>query len=62
MPFIDTQPTREDYCRAIILFGRNVAPYKCALAKSLLELAPAEPTFIRLEDLAVQFSRQWASI
>jgi hypothetical protein len=33
MPFIDTQPTREDYWRSIILFGWNVASYKFALAK-----------------------------
>jgi hypothetical protein len=60
MPFIDTQPTREDYWRSIILFGRNVASYKFALAKSLLELATDEPTFIRLEELAVPFSRHVA--
>jgi 5-methylcytosine-specific restriction endonuclease McrA len=60
MPFIDTQPTREDYWRSIVLFGRNVASYKFALAKSLLELASSEPTFIRLEDLAVPFSRHVA--
>ena len=38
-PFIETQPTLENYWRAIILFGRNVASYKFSLGKSLLEFA-----------------------
>jgi hypothetical protein len=57
MPFIDANPTREDYWRSIVLFGRNVASYKFALAKSLLELARDEKTFISLEDLAVPFAK-----
>jgi 5-methylcytosine-specific restriction endonuclease McrA len=60
MPFSETQPTREDYWRSVILFGRNVASYKFALAKSLLELATNEPNFIRLNELAVPFSRHVA--
>ncbi|MBQ2905410.1 MAG: HNH endonuclease, partial [Peptococcaceae bacterium] len=40
-----------------ILFGRNVASYKFALAKSLLEIAPTGKTEIYLEDLAEPFSR-----
>jgi 5-methylcytosine-specific restriction endonuclease McrA len=60
MPFIEAQPTREDYWRSVILFGRNVASYKFALAKSLLELASSEPNFIKLEELAVPFSRHIA--
>jgi len=56
MPFIEAHPTREDYWRSVILFGRNVASYKFALAKSLLELATGEPNFIRLKELAVPFS------
>ena len=38
------------------MFGRNVASYKFALAKSLLEVADQESTFIRLEDLALPFA------
>lgn len=57
MPFIDIHPTREDYWRSVILFGRNVACYKFALAKSLLELATKEPNFVRLDELAIPFSR-----
>jgi 5-methylcytosine-specific restriction endonuclease McrA len=47
----------ENYWRAIILFGQNVASYKFALAKSLLELAQTGKTFISLEELAEPFSR-----
>ena len=60
MPFIEAQPTREDYRRSVILFGRNVASYKFALAKSLLELASNEPNFTKLDELAVPFSRHIA--
>jgi hypothetical protein len=60
VPFVRVHPTREDFWRSIILFGRNVASYKFALAKSLLELATDEPNFIRLDELAVPFSRHVA--
>ena len=36
--------------RSIILFGRNVASYKFALAKSLTELGGHENAFIQPED------------
>ena len=36
----ETSPSLDSYWRSIILFGRNVASYKFALAKSLLEIAP----------------------
>ena len=55
--FIDIQPTLENYWRSIILFGRNVASYKFALGKSLLELAERQQEIIPLQDLAVPFSR-----
>ena len=57
VPFIEATPTPETNWRAIILFGRNVASYKFALGKSLIELANREATFVRLEDLAEPFSR-----
>jgi hypothetical protein len=60
MPFIDVHPTREDCWRSIVVFGRNVASYKFALAKSLLELAHNEPTFVSMEGLAVPFSQHIA--
>lgn len=37
--FTEVQPTLENHWRSIILFGRNVASYKFALGKSLLELS-----------------------
>jgi len=55
-PFVAYKPTTEDYWRGIILFGRNVATYKFALAQSLLELRPQAGQLVRLEDLAVPFS------
>jgi hypothetical protein len=55
--FIGLDPSVEDYWRSIILFGKNVACYKFALAKSLLEIAPARKSVITLNDLAEPFSR-----
>jgi hypothetical protein len=34
----EVHPSLDNYWRAIILFGRNVASYKFALGKSLLEM------------------------
>jgi 5-methylcytosine-specific restriction endonuclease McrA len=51
------EPGLDLYWRSIILFGRNVASYKFALGKSLLELASAGQTFIRMDELAVPFAR-----
>lgn len=55
--FTEVRPTLENYWRSIILFGRNVASYKFALGKSLLELAPKGQELIPLTDLAEPFSR-----
>ena len=55
--FIGKEPTLEDYWRSIILYGSNVACYKFALGKALLEIAPTGKTFITLEELAEPFSR-----
>jgi hypothetical protein len=43
--------------RSIVLFGSNVASYKFALAKALLEIAASDRNLISLEELAVPFSR-----
>ena len=51
------EPTLEDCWRGIILFGRNVASYKFALGKSLLELNRPAGDVIKLEELAEPFSR-----
>ena len=55
--FLERQRTVENYWRAVILFGQNVASYKFALAKSLIELSGRGQDFIKLEDLAEPFSR-----
>ncbi len=54
--FTDVLPSRESYWRAIILFGRNVASYKFALGKSLLDLAGGKESFIPLEELATPYA------
>ena len=55
--FEDINPSLESYWRAIILFGRNVASYKFALAKSLLEIDKKSGDIVTLEELAEPFSR-----
>ena len=55
--FTEVQPTLENYWRAIILFGRNVASYKFALGKSLLDLAQHGTEIVTLDQLASPFSR-----
>jgi hypothetical protein len=47
------------YWRAIILFGRNVASYKFALAGSLLEIGAGSES-VDLDELAVPFARRVA--
>ena len=36
--FFENDPTLQNYWRAIILYGQNVASYKFALAKALIDL------------------------
>lgn len=55
--FLEYQPTRQNYWRSIILFGRNVASYKFALAQSLLELRERGSDLVKLEELAEPFAR-----
>lgn len=57
LEFFAIDPKLEDYWRAIILFGQNVACYKFALAKSLLEIAPTGKTIITLDELSEPYSR-----
>jgi len=54
--FISRKPSLEDYWRGIILFGRNVASYKFALAKTLLEMKPESGRLLKLSDLAPLFA------
>ena len=46
----------KDLFRSVVLYGRNVASYKFALAESLLELGKAGKNIITLDELAVPFS------
>ena len=54
--FTGRQPSLEDYWRGIVLFGRNVASYKFALAKSLLDIKAESGQLIKLTDLAPHFA------
>lgn len=49
--------SEESYWRSIILFGANVASYKFALSKSLLEIIPSGKSAITLEELAEPYSK-----
>jgi hypothetical protein len=57
MQFAEVHPSLDNYWRAIILFGRNVASYKFCLGKALLELAQQGKTVVPLTDLALPFAR-----
>ena len=56
LPFQDATPTPANDWRHIVRFGRNVASYKFALGRALLNLAAQQQTFVRLEDLSVPYA------
>jgi hypothetical protein len=56
LPFQDSAPTPAGDWRHIVRFGRNVASYKFALGRALLNLAAQQQTFVRLEDLSVPYA------
>ena len=56
LPFQDAAPTPASDWRHIIRFGRNVASYKFALGRVLLELGRQQRTFVPLDDLAVPYA------
>lgn len=56
MHYYRVEPTPENYWRGIILFGKNVASYKFALAQALYDTRRDGSDLILLEDLAVPFS------
>ena len=60
MPFIPGNPSVEDCWRGVVLYGRNTASYKFALATALLQLKPESGQLIKLEDLAPRFARSVA--
>lgn len=55
--FVSITPTLEDYWRSIILFGRNTASYKFALASSLLHFGSKQNEEIKSQDIASIFSQ-----
>lgn len=61
MEFYEIEPTIENYWRAVILFGKNVASYKFALAQSLIDLHAKPNDLITLEQLAEPFSKALCS-
>ena len=50
-----------DYCKAITLFGFNVATYKPALAKVLISAANEGVKEIKWEDLSRRFLNEYKS-
>ena len=54
--FFENDPTLQSYWRSIILYGRNVASYKFALGKALIDLNKNPNDLIKLEDLALPFA------
>lgn len=55
--FFGKRPTAEACWRSIVLFGRNVASYKFALARTLLDFASKGTCFVPLEELALPYAR-----
>ena len=47
--FFENDPTLQSYWRSIILYGRNVASYKFALGKALIDLNKNPNDLIKLE-------------
>ena len=56
-PFTEVHPSLDNYWRAMILFGRNVASYKFALGKCLLEAARDGRDFLPLADLVLPVAK-----
>lgn len=59
--FLSSTPSVESCWRGIILYGRNTASYKFALATALLEIKPESGQLIKLEDIAPSFATSIAS-
>ncbi|WP_158782145.1 HNH endonuclease domain-containing protein [Pantoea sp. BAV 3049] len=57
MRFYQADPKLEHYWRGVILFGKNVASYKFALAHALYDLKQPGNDLITLEALAAPFAR-----
>lgn len=55
--FIPYEPGLEDCWRGILLYGRNSATYKFALARALLDLKPTAGQLVKLDALAVPYAQ-----
>ncbi len=55
--FQEEHPSLESYWRSVILFGRNVASYKFALAESLIDLTKEGKSDVSLAELAIPYSK-----
>lgn len=55
--FLSITPTPQNEWRAIVLFGRNSATYKFALAQTLLDLGAKQNELVTLEELALPFAQ-----
>ncbi len=54
--FLSSTPTVNENWRAVILFGKNTASYKFALAQALLSLGNRQDDLIRLDELALPYA------
>lgn len=55
--FIPPNPTVEDCWRGVVLYGRNTASYKFALATALFQLKPQSGALLKMEDLAPLYAK-----
>lgn len=55
--YLATGPVEESSFRSVILFGRNTASYKFALAKALFDLAGQNRDSVTLNQLAVPYTK-----
>lgn len=58
--FIPSNPSVEDCWRGVVLYGRNTASYKFALATALFDLKPESGALIKMEDLAPYYAQSIA--
>lgn len=55
--YLNGDPSLESRFRSVYLFGRNVATYKFAFARSLLDLGKQPQSYISLEELAPIYAK-----
>ena len=56
--YVRTGSPQESCWRSVVLFGKNTASYKFALAQSLLQLARQGKSSVALEELALPYAQQ----